>query len=136
MFQVIFNKIIIGLAALWTIIFPTQIIEKQPTIIDQPVTIEQSEQYAIEKPIGGIDLEPLEQKITILDKQYTATEYDVLKTDVIAKMANRKTIKLTMDDYQKWIEITKNECSSYRLTNVDQDNLVDRINAYIQNGCK
>ena len=136
MFQVIFNKIIIGLAALWAIIFPTQIIEKQPTIIDQPVTIEQSEQYAIEKPIGGIDLEPLEQKITILDKQYTATEYDVLKTDIMAKMTNTKKVPIQQKEKLQWIEIVKNECPSYRLTNVDQDNLVDRINTYIQNGCK
>lgn len=108
----------------------TQNIEPQ---IEQPV--KQGIPTAQTKPIGGI-IEPQKEKITILNKEYTLAGYNTLKTDIISKMANRKIILPQQSDFQKWIEIAKKECPKMVLTDITEVNLVDRINSYIQNGCK
>ena len=73
--------------------------------------------------------------IEIRGKSFTPSEYAQIKTDVIAIMKNRKTIKPTFEEAELWKAILSRECKNVKLTDITSDNLIDKLNDKLETGC-
>ena|SRR3990167_6449087 len=77
---------------------------------------------------GIIEPEPIVAIISGVE--LNQVQYDVLKTDLKTKIANRDKILPINTDVQKWVEIMNLELKKCVLTNVsiNKNNIVDIIN--------
>ena len=66
---------------------------------------------------------------------FTPSEYAQIKTNVIAIMKNRKTIKPTFEEAELWKAILSRECKNVTLTDVTSENLVEKLNNKLELGC-
>ena len=73
--------------------------------------------------------------IEIRGKSFTPSEYAQIKTDVVAIMKNRKTIKPTFEEAELWKAILNRECKNVTLTDVTSENLVEKLNNKLELGC-
>lgn len=75
------------------------------------------------------------ESISIYGKTLNLAEYATLKTNIIAKIKNRTKVKPTYKESNQWVEILNRECKNIQLQNVTENNLIDKLNIYLENNC-
>ena len=70
--------------------------------------------------------------VNIGKKTYSAVDYAVLKTNLITKVAGRKTTAVSFDDAEDWKAVINYEiqrCKNWTLNDVTESNFIDKLNA-------
>ena len=83
------------------------------------------------EPVAGVE------SIKIGDKSLTAIEYTALKTELTAKIDNRKTKPLTnleADDWKSVVDIEIKKCNGWTLKDVGDKNIIDKLNEKLKLG--
>lgn len=69
----------------------------------------------------------------ILNELYTPTEYTQIKSEFIAKAKMKK-----FDNYEQfkaWVSLLNGECRNTTLSNINSENLIEKINNKLETGC-
>jgi len=83
-----------------------------------------------EEKFGATTIET--PKIELQEKKYTKVEYDIYKIDLIDKV---KKDKLTYYEKEDWIDILDRECRGIILSDVNSNNLKNKLNDALEIGC-